>query len=204
MEFKKRSKGVRHLLVWSVSDVLDSQLRVYLPRRGLSPQRESGSLSTSYHFTSEIPTAWQHISLVWISPVPVPQEEINLFLEQVTVALESWVLLLCLPHHSGHIYTVYTYSCSDGLLSFVLISRVLREGTCGFQCSPWELSQVQQKTTGEVCFECTETGTLKNINPEYVYFGYSDRLTLIIFCPLNWSNTNGTFTHNGLLLCSFS
>lgn len=179
MEFKKRSKGVRHLLVWSVSDVLDSQLHVYLPRRGLSPERKSGSLSTSYQFTSEIPTERQHIS-----PVLVPQEEINLFLEQVTVALESWVLLLCLPQHSGHIYTVCMCSCSDGPLSFVLISRVLREGTCDFQCSPWELSQVQQKTAGEMCFESTETGTLKNVNPEYIYFWYLKETGLDNFLPI--------------------
>ncbi|KAM9020108.1 uncharacterized protein PRD47_003923 isoform 1-T1 [Ara ararauna] len=38
---------------------------------------------------------------------------------QVTGALESWVLFLCLPLHSGHIYTVYTYSSLDGPLSLV-------------------------------------------------------------------------------------
>ena len=45
-----------------------------------------------------------------------------------------------------------------------LISRGLRGGTCCFQRSTWELSQLQQKTTREMCFECTETDTLKNIH----------------------------------------
>lgn len=119
-----------------------------------------GSLVTSYHFTSEIPTACQHISLVWISPLLVPQEEINGCLVPWTAGSSSSA---CHTTQVTYVLYVHTPAQIDPYHLF-LISRVLRGGTCGFQCSSWELSQLQQKTTGEMCFECTETDSLKTIS----------------------------------------
>ena len=59
--------------------MLDSQLQAHLLRKGLGAGGGSGSLSTSYCFTAETPTSWQPISIAWISPVLIPQEEINLW-----------------------------------------------------------------------------------------------------------------------------